>query len=124
MLPPKSFTFLSIAAIRSFAHPVGGSLEFLNERALGTVGQNVSLIQNLAQICGTGGPSDELRRAHADFLEQSRQSDKERRASSPIVVDTYIHFVSTTDQMQHYLYSIRTTMITSQAFLPPSLLPF
>ena len=117
MLLPISFIFLSAAAIPSFAHPTGGSLEFHNERSFGTVGHNVSLFQNVTQICGTRGPSNELRQAHADFLEQTRQSKEKRQASSPIVVQTYIHFVSTTDQMRYYPSSVRTTMVTSQVVL-------
>lgn len=115
MLLPLSFLlFLFTAAIPTFAHPVGAGLDLLNQRAVGAVGQNASLFQNVTQICGTRGPSHELRRAHADFLDQSRRGKKERRAGSPIVVQTYIHFVSTTDQMNNYPSSVRTAMVTSQ----------
>lgn len=120
MLLPVSFLFLSTAAIPSFAHPVDTSPDLLNERTLGIVGQNVSLFQNVTQICGTRGPSDELRQAHADYLEQSRQGKKERQANAPIVVQTYIHFVSTTDQVKHYPSSVRTTMINSQVIPLPT----
>ncbi|CAD6572076.1 MAG: hypothetical protein ASARMPRED_005043 [Alectoria sarmentosa] len=104
----------------SFAHPTGISLDLLNERALGPVG-HVSLFQNVTRKCGTPDPSNELRQAHADFLQQSRHSKKKRQASSPIVVQTYVHFVSTIDQENYYPPSVRTAMITAQVAVLTSL---
>ena len=118
MLLIISFIFLS--SIPSSAHPTGASLDFLTELDLG-VGHNVSLFQNVTRRCGTPGPSNELRQAHADFLDQSRHNKRNRQASSPIVVQTYVHFVSTTDQANHYPSSVRTAMVTAQVRLPPSL---
>lgn len=112
---------LSAAIIPSFAHPTGTSPNLLNERALGPLGYNGSLFQNVTRRCGTPDPSNELRQAHADFLEQSRHSKKERQASSPIVVQTYAHFVSTTDQEIYYPSSVRTAMVTDQISVLTSL---
>lgn len=113
MLLPILIIFLS-TAVPSLAHPVGLNLDIVNERALGTLGQSASLFQNVTHKCGTPGPSDELRQAHADFREQSRQNKEERQASSPIVVPTYVHFVSTIDQSNNYPPNVRNSMITSQ----------
>ncbi|KAL9134880.1 MAG: hypothetical protein Q9175_003932 [Cornicularia normoerica] len=123
MLLPISFIFLSAVAIPSLAHPIGGSLDLLDNRALGTVGRNVSVVQNITHICGTRGPSDVLRQAHADFREQSRHGKKKRQASSPIVVQTYVHFVSTTDQVKYYPSSVRTAMVTNQVQISPHPFP-
>lgn len=121
MLLQTSFILLSAAIIPSFAYPTGASPNLLKELALGPVGHNISLFQNVTRRCGTPDPSNELRQAHADFLEQSRHSKKKRQPSSPIVVQTYAHFVSTTDQEIHYPSSVRTAMVTAQVRPPPSL---
>lgn len=113
MFLPILFIFLS-TAVPSLAHPVGPNLDIVNERALGTLGHSVSLFQNVTHKCGTPSPSNELRQAHADFREQSRQKKEERQASSPIAVPTYVHFVSTIDQSHNYPPNVRNSMITSQ----------
>ncbi|KAM0801153.1 hypothetical protein BDR22DRAFT_211251 [Usnea florida] len=114
MLLPIPLLSLFAAAMPGSAHPTGGSLGFVNERALGTAAQNISIFQNVTRICGTGEPSNELVQAHASFLEQSRNSKNKRQASPPLVVQTYVHFVSTTDQMNYYPPSVRTAMVTNQ----------
>lgn len=120
MLLPISFIFLS-TTVPSLAHPVGPNLDIINFDILG---HRASLFQNVTHRCGTTGPSDELRQAHADFREQSRQKkEEERQASSPIVVPTYVHFVSTVDQSHYYPPLVRNSMITSQVKTSLSLPP-
>ena len=123
MLLSTLLILLSAGTVPSFAHPTSISFDRLNERALGPVGHNVSLFQNVTRRCGTLDPSNELRQAHAGFLQQSRHSKEKRQASSPIVVQTYVHFVSTIDQENYYPPSVRTAMITAQVHLSPLLPP-
>ena len=84
--------------------------------------------------CGTGPPSSHLREAHATLHHESRESRLQPRKAGPaneIIVDTYIHFVTTFDQASHFTPEDIAAFVASQVnnpsllYLPfPLLIPF
>lgn len=58
------------------------------------------------RVCGTRPPSKELLVAHEELLSTNRQLKVRDQPSgtvqAPIVIDTYIHFVTTKDQAPSY----------------------
>lgn len=67
----------------------------------------------ITRVCGTGPPSKGLRSAHRKFHARQRLHPRQT-ASSPIVVDTYAHFVTTDDQAPYYPYKVVSNMIGIQ----------
>ncbi|MCJ1261830.1 hypothetical protein MMC22_001698 [Lobaria immixta] len=67
-----------------------------------------------SRVCGTGSPSEGLRSAHHKLHARHRLHTRQT-ASSPIVVDTYIHFVTTEDQAPYYTGNVVSTLIGNQA---------
>ena len=65
------------------------------------------------RVCSTGPPSNGLRSAHHKLHAQQRLHPRQA-ASSPIVIDTYIHFVATADQVPYYNGSVVSTLIGNQ----------
>lgn len=58
------------------------------------------------RVCGTRSPSKELLVAHRELLSANRQlkarDQPDGTVQAPIVIDTYIHFVTTKDQAPFY----------------------
>lgn len=69
-----------------------------------------------SRVCGTGSPSEGLRSAHHKLHARHRLHTRQT-ASSPIVVDTYIHFVTTEDQAPYYTGNVVSTLIGNQVWL-------
>ncbi|MCJ1276055.1 hypothetical protein MMC21_003860 [Puttea exsequens] len=89
---------LSVSAIPSCAVPVTNGITLPNIQA---------------QMCGTPPPDNELRQAHQHFRE-ARQRAFDERSSQQIVVQTYFHFVTTTDQAHYYSTQTRQQLAVSQ----------
>ncbi|MCJ1259743.1 hypothetical protein MMC24_007582 [Lignoscripta atroalba] len=60
--------------------------------------------------CGTGPPSDALVAAHADLHRENHLQRRKAQRGQAIVVDTYFHVVSTTDQAK----AITPAMVANQ----------
>lgn len=66
-----------------------------------------------SRVCGTGPPSERLRSAHHKLHAQHRLHSRQT-ASFPIVVDTYLHFVTTDDQAPYYTVNTVSTLMENQ----------
>lgn len=85
------------------------------------------------QICGTKQPTAALREVHAALREDpgvlprligrseprplERRSLEERQSGRPLVIETFIHWVTTFDQAKFYTKSIRANVIEDQVSL-------
>ena len=97
----QTLFILACASITSYAVPVDNGIEI----------PNIS-----EQMCGTAPPSQELRLAHDTQARQAREArvaGKEKRASQ-LVVNLYMHFVTTFDQAHLYSANVRASLATSQ----------
>lgn len=76
------------------------------------------------RVCGTRPPSKELLAAHWELLSINRQLNARDQPSgtvqAPIVIDTYMHFVTTQDQAPFYSANLLSYAYDNQVclFLP------
>lgn len=90
------------------------SLQFDNHEK-NTLHNNVS-----NHICSTDPPSDALKAAHEKLRNRGRVKRRQVADAGPLVVDTYMHFVSTVDQAKYYSASTRATVATNQVPWTPT----
>ncbi|CAF9926746.1 MAG: hypothetical protein HETSPECPRED_006413 [Heterodermia speciosa] len=71
--------------------------------------RNESAIPKTSRICGTGPPSEHLLNAHSTFHQEGRMAReapelvaRKTNVAQEIIVDTYIHVVTTSDQAWQY----------------------
>lgn len=73
----------------------------------------VITIPNISsQMCGTEPPSEDLRKAHADLRDD--KPVEPRQSSQRLLINTYMHFVSTFDQASIYPPNVRNTLMSAQ----------
>lgn len=73
----------------------------------------VITIPNISsQMCGTKPPSEELRQAHVDLRDNKPIGP--RQSSQRLLINTYMHFVSTFDQASTYPPNVRNTLMSAQ----------
>ena len=73
----------------------------------------VTTIPNVSsQMCGTEPPSETLRKAHADLRDD--KPIESRQSSQRLLVNTYMHFVTTFDQASIYPPNVRNTLMSAQ----------
>ena len=78
-------------------------------------GPGITILNISSQICGTAPPDETLRQAHANL--RAKQGMQTRASSSPIVVQTYMHLVTTSDQAHNYPFNIRNILFSQQVGL-------
>lgn len=82
------------------------------------------------QICGTKQPTPALREVHQALLEDpgvlprligrsdprpfEKRDLEERQSNRPLVIQVFIHWVTTFDQAQHYTQTVRANVIQDQ----------
>ncbi|MCJ1461078.1 hypothetical protein MMC28_011460 [Mycoblastus sanguinarius] len=76
-------------------------------------GPGITILNISSQICGTAPPDETLRQAHANL--RAKQGMQTRASSSPIVVQTYMHLVTTSDQAHNYPFNIRNILFSQQS---------
>lgn len=69
-------------------------------------------------MCGTPPPSAELRAAHSYLRGSPTARLTGNTAIKPLVVEVYMHFVSTADQAPLYNSRTRSTLISNQVNHP------
>ena len=69
------------------------------------------------QVCGTPPPSDDLRQSHSFLRSNPEARLQDQAAASPINVQVYVHFVTTSDQAPRFSTATRNKLVTSQVFL-------
>ena len=92
------------------------------------------------QICGTKQPTPGLREAHAALREDpgvlprligrpeprpfEKRSLEERQTGRPLVIETFIHWVTTFNQAQYYTQTVRANVVEDQVsqYSPPHVL--
>lgn len=93
---------LATLALPSLAHP-------LNSTVRG--GSNA---HTTVQRCGTGPPTTDLREAHTTMHRESRIAGRKAQKANEVIVDTYIHFVTTFDQASQYTPETLAGIIANQ----------
>ena len=70
------------------------------------------------EVCGTPPPSDHLKEAHSNLrANPEARLSSEAVAASPLVVQVYVHFVSSQDQASRYSTTTRNNLVTNQVKL-------
>ena len=101
-----SFVILSIAA-SSLCHPLQSAPVIRDTANAGSV----------SRICGTGPPGVALRDTHAQLHRESRNITLQPRkadGANEIVVDTYMHVVTTFDQAPSYTPEGIANLVSNQ----------
>ena len=84
----------------------------------GNINPNVTQLQVItipgisSQMCGTEPPSENLREAHAELRDD--KPIEPRQSSQRLLINTYMHFVSTFDQAGIYPPNVRNTLMSAQ----------
>lgn len=66
------------------------------------------------EMCGTPPPSDGLRAAHAFYRGDPNARMAQLNGNSPLIIEVYMHFVSTADQAPLYNGATRSTLMSNQ----------
>ena len=116
-----SLIIMLLQVLITFAYAAGSG------HALATLGGNtnpnvpqlqVITIPNISsQMCGTEPPSENLRKAHADLRDD--KPIEPRQSSQRLLINTYMHFVSTFDQASIYPPNVRNTLMSAQVSWNP-----
>lgn len=105
---------LQALIIFAYAASPGHALAIPGEKTNPNVTQlQVITIPNISsQMCGTEPPSETLRKAHADLRDD--KPIEPRQFSQRLLINTYMHFVSTFDQASIYPPNVRNTLVSAQ----------
>lgn len=104
--PPLFVVFFCCAAPwTTWAFP---SLQFNNH-------ERTTIYNNLSNhLCATNPPTDALKAAHEQLRNHGGVKRRQVVDAGPVVVDTYMHFVTTSDQAKYYTASTRATVAANQ----------
>ena len=88
-----------------------------NTKSNATHPQVITIPNISSQMCGTEPPSVELRQAHVDLRDTKPIGP--RQSSQRLLINTYMHFVSTFDQASTYPHNVRNTLMSAQVSWTP-----
>ena len=112
-----SLIILSIAT-SSLSHPLQTRSASNNAT---TSNATISNANSVSRICGTGPPGVALRDTHAQLHRESREANLQPRKAdlaNEIVVDTYMHLVTTVDQASGYTPEKIANLVSNQVCFP------
>ena len=104
----QAFMIFAYAVIPGHALVLPGA----NTKSNVTQPQVITIPNISSQMCGTKPPSEELRQAHVDLRDNKPIGP--RQSSQRLLINTYMHFVSTFDQASTYPPSVRNNLMSAQ----------